>query len=213
MADAIIRRQNRPGPQLIQDNPSFDASRSTGIVIDNDVEQPTLQPPTIEPQSASAGEMHVQHVNEFIFEYAWNRSFLFFVSVRDQLFGGESLCRRQSLIQQCCPPASIRRNPFGGNCGAQNKTKKLGQQICWYAHFTTRFLRRQIIFAGGSGGITVASQGGKKNPLSIYQLANAFLNFASVYLEVKSDETPHLLKYMSTVRQTHATNGDMPWRY
>lgn len=63
------------------------------------------------------------------------------------------------------------------------------------------------------GSITVASQRGKKNPLSIYQWTNAFLNFASVYLEVKSDEAPHLLKYMSTVRQINATNGDMSRLY
>lgn len=49
LADAIIRRKNRPGPQLIQDNPSSDASGSSGIVVDNDVEQPTLQPSIIEP--------------------------------------------------------------------------------------------------------------------------------------------------------------------
>lgn len=63
------------------------------------------------------------------------------------------------------------------------------------------------------GSITVASQRGKKNPLSIYQWTNAFLNFASVYLEVKSDEAPYMLKYMSTVRQINATNGDMARLY
>lgn len=129
LADAIFRRKNRPGPQLIQDNPSSDALRSSGIVVDNDVERPTLQPSIIEPQDASAGEMHVQHEMNSSLNMHETAQFSFLLAL-DQLYGGESLCRRQSLIEQCCSPASICRNFFGGNCAAQNKTKKLCEQIC-----------------------------------------------------------------------------------
>lgn len=90
LADAIIRRKNRPGPQLIQDNPSSDASGSSGIVVDTDVEQPTLQPSIIEPQDASAGEMHVQHeMNSSLNMHETAQSS--FLLALDQLYGGESL--------------------------------------------------------------------------------------------------------------------------
>lgn len=89
LADAIIRKQNRPGPQLIQDNPSSDTSGSSGIVVDNEVEQPTLQPPTIEPQNASAREMHVQHaMNSSLNMHETAQSS--FLLALDQLFGGRT---------------------------------------------------------------------------------------------------------------------------
>lgn len=123
-----LEEKNRPGPQLIQDNPSSEASGSSDIVVDNNVEQPTLQSPTIEPQDASAGEMHVHEMNSSLNMHE-TAQFSFLLAL-DQLYGGESLCRRHSLIEQCCSPASICRNFFGGNCAAQNKTKELCQQIC-----------------------------------------------------------------------------------
>lgn len=213
LADAIIRKQNRPGPQLIQDNPSSDTSGSSGIVVDNDVEQPTLQPPTIEPQNASAGEMHVQHaMNSSLNMHETAQSS--FLLALDQLFGGESLSVGDKASLNSVAPLHLSAGiPLGATVPLRIKQKIWANKFVDMHTLLPDFQEDKLSLQVEQGSITVASQRGKKNPLSIYQWTNAFLNFASVYLEVKSDEAPHLLKYMSTVRQIHATNGDMAWRY
>lgn len=204
LANAIIRKQNRPGPQLIQDNPSSDTSGSSGIVVDNDVEQPTLQSPTIEPQNASAGEMLNMH------ETAQSS----FLLALDQLFGGESLSVGDKASLNSVAPLHLSAGiPLGATVPLRIKQKIWANKFVDIHTLLPDFQEDKLSLQVEQGSITVASQRGKKNLLSIYQWTNAFLNFASVYLEVKSDEAPHLLKYMSTVRQIHATNGDMAWRY
>lgn len=130
-ADAIIRRQNRPGPQLIQDNPSSDTSGSSGIVVDNDVEQSTLQPPTIEPQNASAGEMHVQQeMNSSVNMHETAQPS--FLLALDQLFGGEFLSVGDKASLNSVAPLHLSAGiPMGATVPLTIKQKHFGHLFCF----------------------------------------------------------------------------------
>lgn len=151
-----LGEKNRPGPQLIQDNPSSDASGSSDIVVDNNAEQPTLQSPTIEPQDASAGEMHVQH--------EMNSSLNMHLLALDQLYGGESLCRRQSLIEQCCSPATSAGISLGATVPLRIKQKNCATKFVDMHTLLPDFQEDKLSLQVEQGSITVASQRGKKNP-------------------------------------------------
>lgn len=51
-----------------------------------------------------------------------------------------------------------------------------------------------------------------KTPLSINQWTDAFLVFTCILLEQKPTEAPHLLKYMSFIRELQKLHGDSAWR-
>ena len=51
-----------------------------------------------------------------------------------------------------------------------------------------------------------------KNPLSINQWTDAFLVFICIKIEKEPSEAPHLLKYLSFVRELHRLHGDSAWR-
>lgn len=49
--------------------------------------------------------------------------------------------------------------------------------------------------------------------LSIEQWTNAFHIFMVIYIEKKPQAAPHLLKYISTIREIASSNGDAAWRH
>lgn len=51
-----------------------------------------------------------------------------------------------------------------------------------------------------------------KTPLSINQWTDAFLVFTCITIQKKPELAPHLLKYMSFVREMHKLHGDSAWR-
>ncbi|XP_062598861.1 uncharacterized protein LOC134260311 [Saccostrea cucullata] len=51
-----------------------------------------------------------------------------------------------------------------------------------------------------------------KTPLSINQWTDAFLVFTCIVIQQKPTEAPHLLKYMSFIRELQKLHGDSAWR-
>ncbi|XP_056007544.1 uncharacterized protein LOC125666211 isoform X1 [Ostrea edulis] len=51
------------------------------------------------------------------------------------------------------------------------------------------------------------------NALSIEQWTTAFHIFMAIYIEKKPEDAPHLLKYVSVIREIAATNGDAAWHH
>lgn len=51
-----------------------------------------------------------------------------------------------------------------------------------------------------------------KTPLSINQWTGAVLVFTCINIQKKPELAPHLLKYMSFVREMHKLHGDSAWR-
>ncbi|XP_062566820.1 uncharacterized protein LOC134229119 [Saccostrea cucullata] len=51
-----------------------------------------------------------------------------------------------------------------------------------------------------------------KTPLSINQWTDAFLVFTCIVIQQKPNEAPHLLKYMSFIRELQKLHGDSAWR-
>lgn len=58
-----------------------------------------------------------------------------------------------------------------------------------------------------------AASAKNQNLISIDQWTTAFSNLMAIYIEKKTQDAPHLLKYGSVIREIEANNGDAAWRY
>lgn len=132
----------------------------------------------------------------------------------DQLFGGESLTTGEKIKLNNVAPLSLSAGiPLGATISQRIKQKNWSNKFVDLNSLLPDSQDDKLSLQIEQGSIIVASQGSKKSPMTIHQWTNAFMVFTSIYLEAKPDEAPHLLKYMTTFRQIHASNGDMAWRY
>ncbi|XP_062605774.1 uncharacterized protein LOC134267583 [Saccostrea cucullata] len=195
LAEAILKKQ---GQVTEPDNGGLPVS--PGPSTDADTPQ--------QAASASSPDTANTTVNNKGLGAAQQSSFLLTL---DKIFGGESFVG--AVDDNNVTPLQLSGGiPLGATIPMRVKQKNWANQYVDLRVLLPEHKQETISVQIDQGSIKLNSKQSGKPPLSIYQWTNAFITFMSIYIESNSQSASNLLKYMSTVRHLHASNGDSAWR-
>ncbi|XP_062576334.1 uncharacterized protein LOC134238229 [Saccostrea cucullata] len=198
LAEAILKKQGRVTETDNGESPvSLEPSK--------DVETP-LQAPSVNclPDTANTAV----NTNN-VLGAAQQSSFLLTL---DKIFGGESIVSSSVDDNNVTPLQLSGGIPLGATIPLRVKQKIWANQYIDLRVLLPEHKQETVSVQIEEGSIKLNAKQSEKTPLSIYQWTNAFITFMSIYIESNSQSASNLLKYMSTVRHLHASNGESAWR-
>ncbi|XP_062592630.1 uncharacterized protein LOC134254963 isoform X2 [Saccostrea cucullata] len=102
--------------------------------------------------------------------------------------------------------------PLGATVSSKIKSKVWANEFFDLRLLLSRQEEDPLMLSISPGVINVQHTLKPKTPMSINQWTDAFLIFISIRIQKNSSEAPHLLKYMSFIREMHKLYGDAAWR-
>lgn len=129
------------------------------------------------------------------------------VSLLDKIFSGEASHVDNSVAFQ--PSDGI---PLGATVPMKIKNKIWNNEFIEIKTLLPNHKEDPLSVSIVPGAITL-QQTSKKIPLSLNQWTTCFHIFMAIYIEKKSDEASHLLKYCEFIRELSYDHGDSAWRF
>lgn len=210
LAEAIIRKQNSAPTEvpllsgqetshgeIISSSPSNEIPIESTSQPSIDVSAPTAS--TLPQPSASVThrKFNAKPANDF-------------TSLLNQLFSGEMGASTESTVN-VNPPLSLDEGiPLGANTPSRLKQKIWSDQFFDFNSLLPNHKESTISIQIQQYSLSFSNPTPSKasNLLSIEQWTNAFHIFMAIYIEKKPQDAPHLLKYISTIREIASSNGD-----
>ena len=206
LAEAILRKQqtinvgasNEP---FIQTIPDQDSQIDVAGPSDSLDSQPALEASSSSATATTSMPSTVcNHTNQFS-------------SLLHDLFAGELGANNNTT--QVNPPLSIDEGiPLGANTPFRIKQKIWSDQFFDLRSLLPNHKESSVSIQIEQSSLSFTTPTSKStNALSIEQWTTAFHIFMAIYIEKNPQEAPHLLKYVSVIREIAATNGDAAWRH
>lgn len=129
-------------------------------------------------------------------------------SLLDNVFTGESASRSQSQMPiELCDSV-----PLGATVSQKIKQKIWNHEFVDLKSLLPSSGEEPLAITVKAGKIEVNQASNNKTPLSINQWTDAFLIFASIYLQKFPNDACNILKYAFTVREISRLHVDQAWR-